>query len=100
MVHQRACQSGIFLASSRAAGGIAVDLEVGLLVPVLRNVGERDSADLRARLDRVRADAAARSIPPEGIFGYSNRVTKTGQFRSDIPGKNDLTGRAVTLRRA
>jgi 2-oxoisovalerate dehydrogenase E2 component (dihydrolipoyl transacylase) len=43
--------------------GIAVDLEGGLIVPVLRNVGERDSSDLRAGLERMRTDAAARSIP-------------------------------------
>src|SRR5262249_9118437 len=45
--------------------GIAVDTEGGLIVPVLRNVGERDASDLRAGPDRLRADAAARSIPPE-----------------------------------
>ena len=43
--------------------GIAVDTEGGLIVPVLRNVGERDARDLRAGLDRMRADAEARSIP-------------------------------------
>ena len=47
--------------------GIAVDTEGGLIVPVLRNVGERDASDLRAGLDRLRADAAARSIPPEEL---------------------------------
>jgi len=40
--------------------GIAVDTEGGLIVPVLRNVGERDARDLRTGLDRMRADAAAR----------------------------------------
>src|SRR5262249_17945089 len=49
--------------------GIAVDTEGGLIVPVLRNVGERDARDLRAGLDRLRADAAARSIPPEELRG-------------------------------
>jgi 2-oxoisovalerate dehydrogenase E2 component (dihydrolipoyl transacylase) len=34
--------------------GIAVDTEGGLIVPVLRNVGERDARDLRAGLDRLR----------------------------------------------
>ena len=34
-------------------------------MPVLRNVGERDSSDLRAGLDRMRADDAA--IPPEEL---------------------------------
>ena len=33
---------------SRVDVGIAVDLEGGLIVPVLRNVGERESSDLRA----------------------------------------------------
>ena len=47
--------------------GIAVDTEGGLIVPVLRNVGERDAKDLRAGLDRMRADAAARSIPAEEL---------------------------------
>src|SRR6516162_8999055 len=49
--------------------GIAVDTEGGLIVPVLRNVSERDARDLRAGLDRMRADAAARSIPPLSNFG-------------------------------
>jgi pyruvate dehydrogenase E2 component (dihydrolipoamide acetyltransferase) len=47
--------------------GMAVDTEDGLIVPVLRNVGERDARDLRAGLDRMRADAQARSIPPEEL---------------------------------
>ena len=47
--------------------GIAVDTEGGLIVPVLRNVAERDARDLRAGLDRLRADAAARSIPPDEL---------------------------------
>jgi len=34
--------------------GIAVDLQDGLFVPVLRNVAHRDAADLRAGLDRMR----------------------------------------------
>ena len=46
--------------------GIAVDTEGGLIVPVLRNVAERDVSDLRAGLDRMRADAVARSIPAGG----------------------------------
>jgi pyruvate dehydrogenase E2 component (dihydrolipoamide acetyltransferase) len=37
--------------------GVAVDTEGGLIVPVLRNVAERDARDLRGGLDRLRADA-------------------------------------------
>jgi 2-oxoisovalerate dehydrogenase E2 component (dihydrolipoyl transacylase) len=60
--------------------GIAVDLEGGLLVPVLRNVGERDSADLRAGLNRMRADAAARSIPPEELRGATITLSNFGMI--------------------
>lgn len=60
--------------------GIAVDLEGGLLVPVLRNVGERDARDLRAGLDRMRADAAARSIPPEELRGATITLSNFGMI--------------------
>jgi pyruvate dehydrogenase E2 component (dihydrolipoamide acetyltransferase) len=65
---------------SRVDVGIAVDLEGGLLVPVLRNVGERDSADLRAGLNRMRADAAARSIPPEELRGATITLSNFGMI--------------------
>jgi len=60
--------------------GIAVDLEGGLIVPVLRNVGERDPPDLRAGLDRMRADAAARSIPPEELRGATITLSNFGMI--------------------
>jgi 2-oxoisovalerate dehydrogenase E2 component (dihydrolipoyl transacylase) len=65
---------------SRIDIGIAVDLEGGLIVPVLRNVGERDGADLRAGLDRMRADAAARSIPPEELRGATITLSNFGMI--------------------
>ena len=65
---------------SRVDVGIAVDLEGGLIVPVLRNVGERGSADLRAGLDRMRADAAARSIPPEELRGATITLSNFGMI--------------------
>ena len=65
---------------SRVDVGIAVDLEGGLLVPVLRNVGERDSADLRIGLNRMRADAAARSIPPEELRGATITLSNFGMI--------------------
>jgi 2-oxoisovalerate dehydrogenase E2 component (dihydrolipoyl transacylase) len=60
--------------------GIAVDTEGGLIVPVLRNVGERDTKDLRAGLDRMRADAAARSIPPEELRGATITLSNFGMI--------------------
>src|SRR5215468_12401360 len=60
--------------------GIAVDTEGGLIVPVLRNVGERPARDLRAGLDRMRADAAARSIPPEELRGATITLSNFGMI--------------------
>jgi 2-oxoisovalerate dehydrogenase E2 component (dihydrolipoyl transacylase) len=48
--------------SPRVDLGIAVDSEDGLIVPVLRDAGGRDLADLRRELDRLTAATRARSI--------------------------------------
>jgi pyruvate dehydrogenase E2 component (dihydrolipoamide acetyltransferase) len=60
--------------------GIAIDTEGGLIVPVLRNIGARDAKDLRAGLDRMRADARARSIPPEELRGATITLSNFGMI--------------------
>jgi len=60
--------------------GIAVDTEGGLIVPVLRNVAERSVLDLRAGLDRLRADAIARSIPPAELRGATITLSNFGMI--------------------
>jgi 2-oxoisovalerate dehydrogenase E2 component (dihydrolipoyl transacylase) len=60
--------------------GVAVDTEGGLIVPVVRNVGERDSSDLRAGLDRMRTDVATRSIPPEELRGATITLSNFGMI--------------------
>jgi 2-oxoisovalerate dehydrogenase E2 component (dihydrolipoyl transacylase) len=60
--------------------GIAVDTGDGLIVAVLRNVAERDARDLRAGLDRMRADAIARSIPPEELRGATITLSNFGMI--------------------
>jgi pyruvate dehydrogenase E2 component (dihydrolipoamide acetyltransferase) len=60
--------------------GIAIDTDGGLIVPVLRNVGERDAADLRAGLDRMLADARARAIPPEELRGATITLSNFGMI--------------------
>jgi pyruvate dehydrogenase E2 component (dihydrolipoamide acetyltransferase) len=60
--------------------GIAVDTEEGLIVPVLRNVAERDAADLRAGLDRMRADAKARTVPAEELRGATISLSNFGMI--------------------
>jgi len=58
--------------------GIAVDSPEGLFVPVLRDVANRDAADLRRGLDRMRADLAARRMPPEELRGNTITLSNFG----------------------
>jgi pyruvate dehydrogenase E2 component (dihydrolipoamide acetyltransferase) len=60
--------------------GIAVDTEGGLIVPVLRNIAERSVSDLRAGLDRMRADAIARAIPPQELRGATITLSNFGMI--------------------
>jgi 2-oxoisovalerate dehydrogenase E2 component (dihydrolipoyl transacylase) len=60
--------------------GIAIDTDGGLIVPVLRNVGERGAADLRAGLDRMLVDARARAIPPEELRGATITLSNFGMI--------------------
>lgn len=60
--------------------GIALDLADGLFVPVLRDVASRDPADLRRGLDRMRADAAARTIPAEELRGNTITLSNFGMI--------------------
>ena len=68
--------------------GIAVDTGDGLFVPVLRDVANRNPADLRRGLDRMRADILARTIPPEELRGatitLSNFGTLSGRYAAPV----------------
>ncbi|WP_457797803.1 dihydrolipoamide acetyltransferase family protein [Methylocystis sp. S23] len=68
--------------------GIAVDTPDGLFVPVLRDVASRNASDLREGLNRMRADVAARRIPPEELRGatitLSNFGTIAGRYAAPI----------------
>jgi pyruvate dehydrogenase E2 component (dihydrolipoamide acetyltransferase) len=58
--------------------GIAVNTEDGLFVPVLRDVGNRSSADLHQGLERLRADVAARHMPPQELRGQTITLSNFG----------------------
>lgn len=73
-------ETGVRHKIERIDVGIAVDTEDGLIVPVLRNVGKRDARDLRAGLDRLRADAAARVVPPQELRGATITLSNFGMF--------------------
>lgn len=61
--------------------GIAVDsAEGGLFVPVLRNVAERDPSDLRAGLNKMRANIDSRRIPPDELRGATITLSNFGMI--------------------
>lgn len=68
--------------------GIAVDTPDGLFVPVLRDVGGRESADLKEGMSRLRADVKARSIPAKEMMGatltLSNFGTLFGRYANPV----------------
>jgi 2-oxoisovalerate dehydrogenase E2 component (dihydrolipoyl transacylase) len=68
--------------------GIAVDTPDGLLVPVLRNCGERGRDDLKAALEKLIAAARARKVPPEELrantITLSNYGSIAGRYASPV----------------
>lgn len=58
--------------------GIAVDTADGLFVAKLDNADSRSPADLRAGLNRLKADLKARSIPAEELRGYTITLSNFG----------------------
>lgn len=60
--------------------GIAVDTQDGLFVPVMRDVGNRDKADLRRGLERMKADIEVRKIPPEELRGATITLSNFGKL--------------------
>ena len=68
--------------------GIAVDTPDGLFVPVLRDVANREPADLRTGLNRLREDVKHRKIPARELQGatltLSNFGTLGGRFATPV----------------
>lgn len=67
---------------------IAVDTSEGLLAPVLKNVGEQSSSQLRAMLDDLKERTRSRSISPEEMRDYtftlSNFGTLAGRYATPL----------------
>ena len=57
-----------------------MDTEDGLFVPVLRDVGNREAADLRHGLERMKADVRARRVPPQELRGQTITLSNFGMF--------------------
>ncbi len=60
--------------------GLAVDTEDGLFVPVLRNIGGRDAADLRRGIEAMKKDVRARTVPVAELRGQTFTLSNFGMF--------------------
>ena len=60
--------------------GLAVDTEDGLFVPVLRNIGGRDAADLRRGIEAMKKDVRARKVPVAELRGQTITLSNFGMF--------------------
>jgi pyruvate dehydrogenase E2 component (dihydrolipoamide acetyltransferase) len=58
--------------------GVAIDTDRGLIVPVLRDIGRRDAAELRATLNKLKAAAHDRSLPLEDLRGATITLSNFG----------------------
>lgn len=60
--------------------GIAMETDDGLFAPVLRNVGERSTDDLRAGLDAMKRDVRARTVPLTELRGQTITLSNFGML--------------------
>jgi len=60
--------------------GMAVDTPEGLFVAVLQDVGNRSDESLRKGLEKMKADAQARTIPAEELRGYTITLSNFGKY--------------------
>jgi pyruvate dehydrogenase E2 component (dihydrolipoamide acetyltransferase) len=68
--------------------GMAVDTPDGLIVPVIRNIGARTSAELRHDIDRLKRTARDRTVAPEDLrdptFMLSNFGMIAGRYATPV----------------
>ena len=60
--------------------GVAVDTPEGLFVAVMQDVGNRNEDSLRKGLEKMKADAMARTIPAEELRGYTITLSNFGRY--------------------
>jgi 2-oxoisovalerate dehydrogenase E2 component (dihydrolipoyl transacylase) len=73
---------------TRTDVGMAVDTGDGLIVPVIRDVGNRTTAELRAEIDRLKRAARDRTVTPDDLrdvtFMLSNFGMIAGRYATPI----------------
>jgi 2-oxoisovalerate dehydrogenase E2 component (dihydrolipoyl transacylase) len=73
---------------TRVDVGMAVDTGDGLIVPVIRDVGNRTTAQLRSEIDRLKSAARDRTVTPDDLrdvtFMLSNFGMIAGRYATPI----------------
>ncbi|HET9216978.1 MAG TPA: dihydrolipoamide acetyltransferase family protein, partial [Terriglobia bacterium] len=64
--------------------GIAVNIEGGLIVPVVRNAGEKDLQQLSREINDLGERARTKKLSPDEVKGGTFSVTNPGQFGAVI----------------
>ncbi|MEE4638672.1 MAG: dihydrolipoamide acetyltransferase family protein [Wenzhouxiangella sp.] len=73
-------ENGVRMVHKNMHVGMAVDTADGLFVAALRNVNQLDRPQLRGEINRLRDNAANRSIPPEDLKDYTLILSNFGKF--------------------
>jgi pyruvate dehydrogenase E2 component (dihydrolipoamide acetyltransferase) len=73
-------ENGLRMVHKNMHVGMAVDTEDGLFVAALRDVNQLDRRALRSEINRLRDNAASRSIPPEDLKDYTIILSNFGKF--------------------
>jgi pyruvate dehydrogenase E2 component (dihydrolipoamide acetyltransferase) len=60
--------------------GMAVDTPDGLLVPVVRDVGKRSAAEVRADVDRLKRGSRDRTVTPEDLRDFTFMLSNFGMI--------------------
>jgi 2-oxoglutarate dehydrogenase E2 component (dihydrolipoamide succinyltransferase) len=64
--------------------GIAVALETGLIVPVIKNAGEKNLLGLSRAISDVATRARAKQLKPDEVHGGTFTITNPGQLGSQF----------------
>lgn len=67
-------------AMARVDVAMAVDTPEGLLVPVVRDVGKRSAAEIRADVDRLKRGARDRTVAPEDLRDFTFMLSNFGMI--------------------
>ncbi|NDY94502.1 dihydrolipoamide acetyltransferase family protein [Wenzhouxiangella limi] len=73
-------ENGVRMVHKNMHVGMAVDTADGLFVAALRNVNQLERPQLRSEINRLRENAANRSIPPQDLKDYTIILSNFGKF--------------------